>query len=481
MAAVMLQTNLITKDEVRSFYERLAPDADRYRRTNDYYYELLGGLLRFLIPEGQRVLDIGCGQGEFLNHLRPSSGVGVDLSPAMIERAREKFPHLRFFVDDAEELSLEEGPFDYILLSNTVGYLQDLQKVFRRLMRYSTPDTRVVITHYNYLWEPVLRLAGWAGWKIQEPFQNWLSISDMENLLCLEGFETIRSRQAVLLPKRIPILSTLFNRYLSQLPLIRRLSLVEALVARPVPVGRQRGELSCSVVVPARNERGNIEPVVQRIPDMGRHTEIIFVEGHSRDGTPEEIRRVAAAYPARDIKALTQDGEGKADAVRKGFEHARGDVLLILDADLTVTPEELPKFYDAVAAGKAELAIGSRLVYSLQKESMRFLNLAGNKFFSMAFSYLLDQRIKDTLCGTKALLRRNYMIIARHRSYFGDFDPFGDFDLIFGAAKANLRIAEIPVRYHARAYGETQIRRLHHGLLLFRMVCTAMRKLKFVG
>lgn len=472
--------DLITKDEVREFYDRIAPELDLYRKRNAYYYEVMGSLLRYLIPEGQRILDVGCGQGDFLDLLKPSSGVGVDLSQEMIGRAGEKHPHLRFLAGDAEDLALQEGPFDYILLSNTVGYLQDIQKAFRRLSDHCAPDTRVVITHYNHLWEPVLRLGEWLGLKMREPYQNWLSIRDIENLLHLEGFEVVRTRRAILLPKRAPILSALCNRYLSQFPFLQRLSLVEALVARPVRRDPRSGACSCTVVVPARNEKGNIESIVRRIPDMGQHTEIIFVEGHSMDGTPEEIRRVAAAYPGRDIKALTQDGEGKADAVRKGFENAQGDVLMILDADLTVSPEELPKFYDAVSSGMAELAIGCRLVYPLQKEAMRFLNLAGNKFFSMAFSYLLDQRIKDTLCGTKAMLRKHYPAIARSRSYFGDFDPFGDFDLIFGAAKASLRIAEIPVRYQARTYGETQIKRFQHGLLLFRMVCIAMRKLKFI-
>ncbi len=475
------QGDLITKKEIRDFYERLAPDLDRYRNKNAYYYELLGHLLRFLIPEGQRVLDIGCGQGDFLDLLHPSQGVGIDLSPAMIERAKEKYPHLSFAVGDAEELDLDAPSFDYILLSNIIGYLQDIQRAFARLRDCCTPDTRVVITHYNYLWEPVLKLGERLGMKVREPYQNWLSISDIENLLSLEGFEVVRKRQAVLFPKRLPIISFLFNRYLAQLPFLWRLSLVQIVVARSIMPGRRSVNASCTVVIPVRNERGNIESIVRRIPEMGRHTEIIFIEGHSSDGTLEEIRRVAAARPGRDIKVLKQDGEGKADAVRKGFEHACGDILMILDADLSVQPEELPKFFEAVVSGRAELAIGSRLVYPLQKDSMRLLNLAGNKFFSAAFTYLLEQRIKDTLCGTKALLRKNYLTIARNRPCFGEFDPFGDFDLLFGAAKANLRIAEIPVRYQARIYGTTQIKRFRHGLLLVKMICTAIKRLKFTG
>jgi glycosyltransferase involved in cell wall biosynthesis len=187
---------------------------------------------------------------------------------------------------------------------------------------------------------------------------------------------------------------------------------------------------------------------------------------------------VIGQYPDHDIKVLAQDGKGKGDAVRKAFEHARGDVLMILDADLTMPPEALPKFYEALASGKGEFINGTRLVYPMENDAMRFLNWVANRVFSWLFTWLLNQRFTDTLCGTKVLAKGHYQQIARNRNYFGDFDPFGDFDLIFGAAKANLKIIEIPIKYASRKYGETQISRFRHGWLLLRMVVFAFRKLK---
>ncbi len=259
--------------------------------------------------------------------------------------------------------------------------------------------------------------------------------------------------------------------------MINKLCLVNYIVARPIdeiPIT----EKSVSVIIPCKNEKGNIENAIKRLPDLGSHMEIIFVDGHSTDGTPDEIERVMRAYPAKDITFLVQEGTGKGDAVRKGFEQAQGDILLILDADLTVPPEEMPKFYNAIASGKGEFINGSRLVYPMENEAMRFLNILGNKFFGLAFSWLLSQRIKDTLCGTKVIGCENYRAIAANRHYFGDFDPFGDFDLLFGASKLNLRIVEIPIRYRARQYGETQISRFRHGILLMKMCFFAIRKLK---
>jgi glycosyltransferase involved in cell wall biosynthesis len=234
------------------------------------------------------------------------------------------------------------------------------------------------------------------------------------------------------------------------------------------------------VIIPARNEAGNIPAIFARTPQMGEGTELVLVEGHSRDKTYAAIEATVAEHPERSCQLLRQTGIGKGDAVRLGFSRARGDVLMILDADLTVPPEDLPRFYEALVSGKGEFINGVRLVYPMEGQAMRFLNLLGNKFFSLAFSWLLGQSIKDTLCGTKVLWKKDYEAITNNRAYFGNFDPFGDFDLIFGAAKLNLKITDLPIRYRERTYGTTNIQRWKHGWLLLKMVLFAARRLKFV-
>jgi glycosyltransferase involved in cell wall biosynthesis len=307
--------------------------------------------------------------------------------------------------------------------------------------------------------------------------QNWLSTEDISNLLALSDFEVVKREWRQLLPRRLLGLGYLVNRFIAPIAVIRRACLRNYIVARPLGT-RQRLPMSATVLVPCRNERGNIEAAVQRIPRFCEDIEILFVEGHSQDGTLAEIERVISAYPDLDIKVLVQDGKGKGDAVRKGFANARGEVLMILDADLTMPPEALPKFYDVLVSGKGEFVNGSRLVYPMEQEAMRFLNLLANQVFSWLFSWLLNQRFTDTLCGTKVLTKKHYEQIAANRSYFGDFDPFGDFDLIFGACKLNLKVVEVPITYASRRYGETQISRFRHGLMLLRMVVFAFKKLK---
>ena len=315
--------------------------------------------------------------------------------------------------------------------------------------------------------------------KMPQQEQSWLSPADIHNLLHLAGYEVVKTERRLLFPKRIPLLSLIVNRFLAFLPGLNRLCLCHYEMARKREL-QPKADFSVTVVIPCRNERGNIEDAIRRLPSFGRSQEIIFVDGHSTDGTPQEIERVIKQYQDKKIKFVVQEGKGKGDAVRLGFAQATGDILMILDADLTMPPEDLPKFYDAISSGKGEFINGCRLVYPMEGEAMRFFNVLGNKFFSTAFSWLLNQRIKDTLCGTKVLFREDYARIAQNRRYFGDFDPFGDFDLLFGAAKLNLKILEVPIRYQERSYGTTNIRRWAHGWLLLRMTIYGFFRLKAV-
>ena len=315
-----------------------------------------------------------------------------------------------------------------------------------------------------------------TGLKMPNPQQSWLAPDDLRNLMALTNFRVVKTERRLLWPFYIPLLSGLIN-HLGSLPGINAACLANYMVARPLAASQTQAA-STTIVIPCRNERGNIADAISRMPAFGSHQEIIFVDGHSQDGTVDEIKRVMAANPNHDIKLMIQEGRGKGDAVRMGFAAAHGDILMILDADLTVPPEDLPRFYQAMVQNKAEFLNGSRLVYPMEDQAMRLLNLLANKIFAMTFSWLLGQRLKDTLCGTKVLWRKDYEKLAANRTYFGDFDPFGDFDLLFGASKMNLQLLEIPIRYRARTYGETQISRFRHGLLLLRMVIYAWRKLK---
>lgn len=462
----------------RQVWDRIAQASEETPGRS--YRRQLTAVFARLVPPGASVLEIGCGTGDLLAALRPTTGVGVDFSAEMVRRARERHPELTFVAADAHELDLGQR-FDYIVLSDVVNDLWDVQQVLEQVRRHASPHTRIILNAYSRLWQWPLALARALRLARPQLQQNWLTTEDLAGLLELAGFEVVRSWSEILLPFRVPLLAPLCNRYLARLWPFRLLCITNFCLARPRPPDPAPAPRpTVSVLVPARNEAGNIAAILERIPEMGGGTEILFVEGNSSDDTYGVIERVMAAHPERRCRLLKQTGKGKGDAVRLGFSQATGDILMILDADMTVPPEDLPRFYAAIAGGTGEFINGVRLVYPMEEKAMRFLNLLGNKFFSLAFSWLLEQSIKDTLCGTKVLWRRDYERIVAGRRYFGDFDPFGDFDLLFGAARLSLKIVGLPVRYGERTYGTTQIQRWRHGLLLLRMVLFAARRIKFV-
>jgi 2-polyprenyl-3-methyl-5-hydroxy-6-metoxy-1,4-benzoquinol methylase len=463
------------------YFDWVADHDARPRKIQRHFHLQLERYFQSRIMPGARVLEWGCGKGDLLAALSPSRGLGLDLSAKMIANGKARHggsPFLEFRSGDVQEQPVVEA-FDYIILNYVVGYLTDIQKALAHLVQAAHPRTRLHVTSLNYFWLGPLKWAQWLGLVTPQPPSNWLSTRDLIGLLELAGWEVVEAGTMQFLPFNIPVVTSLVNRFLGRLPGIRWFGITQTFVARPRMVVALPTQLRCSVVVPARNESGNIRAALERIPALGAGTEVVFVEGNSKDDTWDTIQREVSAYRGpHKVLAVKQPGRGKWDAVRAGFEVCTGDILVIQDADLTAPPEDLPKFFEAVISGSAEFANGSRLVYPMEAKAMRFLNLLGNKFFALSLSYVLGQPVKDSLCGTKMMLRSDYVRLKERIKELGDFDPFGDFNLLFGSALLDLRIRDIPVRYKDRTYGETNISRFKHGWLLLRMTLFGLFRIR---
>jgi SAM-dependent methyltransferase len=471
------------RERSQNHLAKIAARREGWIDRNKYYYELLNRLLRFLVEPQKRVLSVRCGTGNLLAVVQPAEGKGVDICTEIVEIARQRNPSLEFAVafPDKEEFRTvfkPEEKFDYILF-NDIGDTVDVLQALRNLKPLCRRHTRILVITYNHLWEPLVTFAEWIGMKVPRTEQNWLSTLDIANLLKLAGFEALETHRIVILPKHVPLLSTFLNRFCARLPLLKRICMTQVVVGRLLPPPVPKEELSVSVIVPCKNERGNVEDAVQRIPQLGRQTEIIFCDDQSTDGTAEEVLRVQSLYSDKRIRLERGPGVAKSRNVWTGFDAATGDILMILDADLTTIPEELPYFADVIASGQAEFVNGSRLVYPVPKGAMTTANMLGNKFFSIAFTYLLGQPVKDTLCGTKVLWRSDWERIKPMLGSWGIEDRWGDYELLFGAAKLNLKILDLPVHYQERIYGSTKMTRVfRNGLIMLKMCWHGFLKLK---
>ena len=474
----------IDTKEIKNFFDLISYKRDRWIAKSRYFHfeDLL--MLKEIIPENSNVLEVGCGNGQLIGRLNVK-GVGIDLSEKLIKKAKDSFPHLKFYVgdiNDSDKLIRNEKKFDYIIIADTIGYFQDVQETLELLHSHCSEETRIIISYFSPLWQPILSLATFLKLKMPDLKPPLFGLSDLKNFLEISNFQTIKVEKKIISPYYFLGLGRFLNRFVANFPLINDLCLRQYLISRSLKVVKKSNFNSASIIVPCKNEFGNIKNCLERIPKFCENIEVIFVEGNSIDNSWEEIKKVIKDKNLNKnrfkVKCFKQDGTGKKNAVFKGFDNAENEILMILDCDLTVPPEELKKFWVKIQSGEAEFVNGTRLIYPLNDNAMRFLNYLANKSFSYLFSWILGQRYTDTLCGTKIISKKNYHRAKNFTKDLDKLDPFGDFFLIFSSLRLNLKMLEIPIRYEARSYGETQISRFRDGYKLIKMFFITFLKFK---
>ena len=477
----------IRKKIIKDFFNSPKMNREKWLKRGKTFHSEDIKFLKEIIPEKSNILELGCGNGQLLNALNPNYGLGIDFSKKFVKEAKEKYEGLNFIEADIEKLPStlnKKVKFDFVIICDTIGYLEDITETLDNLHYFFNEDTRLIVSYFSPLWAPFLNLATLLKMKMSNINSALLGPSDISNFLESSNFQTVRIERKILIPFSIFGLERLINRFIAPLPFISSVCLRHYNISRSLKAIDATKKKSVSIIIPCKNEKGNINSAIKRLPKFTEKVEVIFVEGNSSDGTWQEINKVIR-YNKKiknkiNIKAFKQPSKGKADAVFYAFEKASNDILIILDGDLTVAPETLKKFWKKISTGETEYVNGSRLIYPMDNNAMRFLNYIANKLFSILFTWLLGQRFTDTLCGTKVISKKNYIRAKKKNEDLGDFDPFGDFFIIFGASRLCLKIDEVPIRYKARIYGQTQISRFSHGLLLIKMLILAFFKIKAI-
>jgi len=462
----------LNREDIQAYFERISPVWAYWQDKNKFYHQELRQLIQGMIPPGSAVLELGSGTGDLLAMLRPRHGVGLNIAQGLTDLARRKFPDLEFCTVRVDDITVPDNfAPEYIVLTNMLDYVYDICEVLEKLFPLMQDGTLLIMTTTNPLWAPILRLASRLGQRLPDSTQNFITNKDIRSVLKLQGFDVVEEGMALPIPRRVPCLGDVVNAVLPEMPVLRYVSSMQYIVARRR--GR-RQPLSCSVIIPCHNEEDNIIECVKRVPDLGSGTEIVVVDDGSTDATRQRVQELMRSD--RRVRLMATDrNQGKAHAVRAGFAAARGDVLMILDADMAVMPEELPKFLKPLQQGTADFVNGTRLIYPMPGQAMRMANYLGNKAFCFLASWILRQRVSDTLCGTKAFLKRDY-----ERMTHGGKERWGDFDLLFGAARLKLRILEIPIHYQERRAGTSKMRVLRDGWLFLRACWHGWRMLRSI-
>jgi hypothetical protein len=437
-----------------------------------YYHRCVREFFALVVPPGQDVLLIGYDGDWDLTALQPRRGAFLCTDDNL--DVRTKFESYRGF-----DLRAIEGQFDYIILKNALGSCPDIGEFLCGLTRLCKPGTRVIVYSYNYLWKLGLRLTERLGLKRRGGLQNWLSIRDLNNALTTAGFQRVHVMRWQIFPFFLGGLGVAVNWLGKFLFFLDWLKLNQFQVFRPLPRGADAEDDSLTICLTCRDERDNIEPIVRAIPQLTDKQEILFVEGHSTDGTRAEIERVMQAYPEKNIRVIGQPGKGQGDAIREGFSQARGEIIILLEADMTSPPENVHFVYESMRGRYAEFIEGSRFVYPLSLQAMPLANQLGNGSFAYFFSWLFRGHLTDVLSGIKAIRKTDFMKIRSRWNEWGIDDPFGDFELLFGAVRLGLLCAEQPIHYRPRPYGETKTRVWYHGYILAKMALNAL--LRFRG
>lgn len=441
----------------------LARDLDYWRNKNWYFHNSLKEIFKSFIPEGSKIVQVGYGLGDILAAMFPKTALSVDNDENIILSASKRYPHIKFLNGDIAKSNLKDK-FDYVIFPNSVEYIYDVQSVLENIKKYLNKNSNIIMTSVNPRWEQLFYILEKLKLKRPELPKNWLRLEDLRNIVEISGYEVVETGFKILLPIHIPLLSSWVNKFSS------RFCLEQYLVAKPKEKSRSV-PLTCSVVIPCFNEEENIKRCINSVPKMGKRTEIIVVDDGSTDETANVVRNLMNKN--KNLKLISyKPNHGKGYAVKRGFDSAEGDIVMILDADMAVPVSELPRFFDLLASKEAGFVNGTRLIYPMEEHAMRQLNLIGNLVFGWIFSWILDQRITDTLCGTKALFKKDYLKIKMGG------ESWGDFDLLFGAVENNLKIVEMPVHYKRRVAGKSKMKALQHGMVLAKMCLVGWWRLK---
>ncbi len=404
-----------------------------------------------LIPEEKSALSLVNSKSSFRNHPSSLETILVDPEVGL----------------NIESIAFKNKKYKTIILTDLFEVSTDILELLSMVNKLLGKDGIIVICSINQKWNRILNLFERLNLKDGNQKRLFINSTIVLNIAKVTGLEFVTQRNKQIFPFRMLGLGSLINNILEILFFPFSFGIRIYSILNQQEKFNEEKKYSKSIIIPAKNEEKNLKPLLNQIPELEEDHEIILAIGDSEDKTYEVAKEIkeARCWPF-EVKVIKQTGKGKANAVWEAVEEASKEVIIILDADISVNPETIVQFNSVIDTGKASFVNGTRLIYGMESGAMRIVNNLGNRIFQYIVSIIIGQKITDSLCGTKVFFRKDFNKIKLWKELVQMKDPFGDFDMIFTAGYFGLKILEIPVRYQARVYGVTQIKRFRDGYKL---------------
>lgn len=390
----------------------------------------------------------------------------------------EKSHNLDFLnVDTNEDLNkilINNTKYDCIVLSDMFEVNDDILGLLKLLKKNLNNDGTILLTSITPIWDGVLSILEMLNLKNKSKKRSYIHLNKLSAVLDTINFQITGKRTRQYFPFKLFYFGNIINNFLEIILYFFNFGIRSYFTIKEIEDTAEKDVLSKTIIVPAKNEEGNLNELINRIPYLGNNVEVIISCGISNDNTLGMAKSLKSDNFI--IKVIEQTSKGKANAVWEACEQSSNDLIAILDADLSVDPEELSSFFELIETKKCDFVNGTRLIYSMEKGSMRFINNFGNRLFQYVVSKIIRLPLTDSLCGTKVFKKNLYEKIKKWQSVVKIKDPFGDFDLLFAAAYSSQKIVEYPIHYRARKYGTTQIRRFKDGFKLIKYLSVSFYK-----
>tara|TARA_B110000977_G_scaffold125183_1_gene160299 strand:+ start:1495 stop:2904 length:1410 start_codon:yes stop_codon:yes gene_type:complete len=443
-----MQKNEYFLTSTLNYYLKNKESRENFLKKKNFLFDEISKALNYLINDSNYVKFFCCGNSSIVNKVNSKNIYINEINNTFINSLTKSE------IKKEDEINKNLN-FDHIVIAD-IEHQKFITKNLIDLNEKIDNECRVIVLSKSIFWSTLINFYKKIK-NIGPDKNNFLPYSNLRKIFLNTNFEIVKNEKIIFFPFQFSLLTKFINQ-IFRFPVLNFFCMINLTVLKKVQKKNYQAEgKKISFIIPCKNEGGNIKFFYEKIINSTINAEFLFGNDNSSDNTLDEIKKLQQAIPNKEIKIYDGPGVCKSENVYKGINLASGEIILIYDADLTVSFDDLVNSINLLLKTDADFINCTRMIMPQQKNAMKFLNFYGNLFFAFLFSILFKQKITDTLCGTKIFFKKDWEQIKKYNNTWGAKDLWGDFDLLLGAYKNNLKIVENPISYTDRKEDETKM------------------------